>query len=77
MIFSKLQYNQLKINHMENLDKQLLDGADSGILQIVETCLKLGTDVNTKGDYGDTALNKAASNGHTEVARRRRSRLSQ
>lgn len=54
---------------MEELDKQFLNGAYSGILEIVETCIKLGTDVNTKDNFGDTALNKAASNGHTEVVK--------
>lgn len=44
-------------------EKQLLDGAYSGITQIVKTSLDLGADVNTKGEYGDTALNKACDQG--------------
>ncbi len=50
-------------------EKQLLDGAYSGIEQIVKTSLDLGTDVNTKGEYGDTALNKACDQGHIEIVK--------
>ena len=48
-------------------EKQMLDGAYSGIFQIVKTSLDLGTNVNTKAEYGDTALNKACDQGHIEI----------
>ncbi len=48
-------------------EKQLLDGAYNGILQIVKTSLDLQTDIETKDEYGDTALNKACDQGHMEI----------
>jgi len=48
----------------------LLVAAYKGDLAIVESCLLVGADVNTKGDYGDTALNKASSEGHLEVVKK-------
>jgi ankyrin repeat protein len=50
-------------------EKQLLDGAYSGILQIVKTSLDLKTDIETKAEYGDTALNKACDQGHFEIVK--------
>ena len=50
-------------------EKQLLDGAYSGILQIVKTSLDLKTDIETKAEYGDTALNKACDQGHMEIVK--------
>lgn len=50
-------------------EKQLLEGAYSGIAQIVKTSLDLGADINTKAEYGDTALNKACDQGHFEIAK--------
>ncbi len=47
--------------------KQLLDAAYNGNLTIVEMVLKLMVDINSKGEYGDTALNKAADQGHLEL----------
>jgi ankyrin repeat protein len=50
-------------------EKQLLDGAYSGIAQIVKTSLDIGADVNSRGEYGDTALNKACDQGHIEIVK--------
>jgi ankyrin repeat protein len=50
-------------------EKQLLDGAYNGILQIVKTSLDLQTNIETKDEYGDTALNKACDQGHMEVVK--------
>ncbi len=50
-------------------EKQLLDGAYSGILQIVKTSLDLQTDIETKAEYGDTALNKACDQGHFDIVK--------
>jgi len=49
-------------------EKLLFEAAYRGELEIVETALILA-DVNAKAEYGDTALNKAASEGHLEVVK--------
>lgn len=48
-------------------EKQLLEGAYKGITLIVKTSLDLQTDIETKDEYGDTALNKACDQGHMEI----------
>ena len=50
-------------------EKQLIDGSYSGILQIVKTSLDLKTDIETKAEYGDTALNKACDQGHLDIVK--------
>jgi len=49
---------------------RLIEAANDGVLSSVENELQAGANVNFKGDYDDTALNKAAENGHKEVVMR-------
>ena len=44
----------------------LMDAAKDGNSERVEKLLQLGTDINTKGEYGETAVMKAAKNGHSK-----------
>ena len=48
---------------------QLLEGASAGVYQIVKTCLDLGTEIETKDEYGNTALNLSALGGHLEIVK--------
>ncbi|MBN1253589.1 MAG: ankyrin repeat domain-containing protein [Bacteroidales bacterium] len=50
-------------------EKHLLDGAYNGISQIVKTSLDLQTNIETKDDFGDTALNKACDQGHFDIVK--------
>ena len=47
----------------------LIWAADAGKLSVVEAMVARGVDVNTAGFIGNTALARAARQGHTEVAR--------
>lgn len=46
---------------------KLHDAAASGDAEGVLSALASGADVNTRGEYGDTALNIAAEHGHDAV----------
>ena len=51
-------------------NEQLLRAAAAGDLAGVEAALRAGAAVDTRGQYGDTALNAAAQGGQLEVAQR-------
>ncbi len=51
----------------KGFDKMLLEGAYDGVLLIVKTYIDMSTDIETKDEYGDTALNKACSQGHSDI----------
>ncbi len=53
-----------------NLDQHLREQANTGNLSAVEEALTQGADVNARGEYGDTALNRAAESGHMDVVAR-------
>lgn len=48
-------------------DARLINAADHGNLQAVKDELANGADVNARAQFGDTALNLAAENGHLDV----------
>jgi ankyrin repeat protein len=47
-----------------------LAGADAALTDGADAALTDGADVNARGQFGDTALNQAAENGHLEVVKR-------
>ena len=49
-------------------DDSLLKATHTGDAAAVAAALAGGCDINTRGDYGNSALNIAASNGFTEIA---------
>jgi ankyrin repeat protein len=51
-------------------DQQLLRAASAGNLSEVEAALQKQANVNAREEFGDTALNHAAGNGHVEVVKR-------
>ncbi len=55
---------------LSDLNKALWSAARDGSLVGVNEALGAGAQVNSRGDYGDTALNMAAENGHREVVER-------
>jgi len=48
-------------------DDRLLDAASVGDLDALVEALRQGAGVNTRGQFGDTALNLAAEHGHKEI----------
>jgi ankyrin repeat protein len=52
------------------LTQELWHAARNGDLNALNHALSQGVDVNTRGDYGDTALNLAAENGHVNIVER-------
>ena len=51
------------------LDQQLIEAAARGELALVKTLLDQGADLNTKDEYGRTALTEAAGRGDLETVR--------
>lgn len=54
----------------QTAEKELLKAAADGDLGSVIAALDQGVDVNARGDFGDTALNRAAEYGHIEVVKK-------
>lgn len=52
-----------------NLDQQLWQAARQGNLATVQAALGAGATVNSRDQFGDTALNLAAEFGHIEIVR--------
>lgn len=52
-----------------DLDQQLWQAARQGNLVIVQIILTAGVDINTRDQFGNTALNLAAEAGHVEIVR--------
>ncbi|HEU4386830.1 MAG TPA: ankyrin repeat domain-containing protein [Blastocatellia bacterium] len=48
-------------------DQLLLSAARNGDASGIRQALSQGADINTRGEYGDTALNLAAQNGSVEA----------
>ena len=54
---------------MSDKNAQLIQAAEKGNLQTVQTALANGADVNAKNIYGQTSLMIASVNGYTEIVR--------
>ena len=52
------------------IDQQLWQAARDGSVENMIKALNQGADINSRGEYGDTALNLAAENGHAEAVER-------
>ena len=65
MGLSKL-YKSSKISKIE-LNKNLLDAARNGLIDVVEWLLSNEADINYKNNNGDTALHLAAIYGHNDL----------
>jgi len=53
-----------------NPNETLWQAARDGDLDVINSSLSEGAQVNARGSYGDTALNLAAENGHIAVVER-------
>jgi len=52
------------------IDQQLWQAARDGDVEGINTAINQGADVNSRGEYDDTALNLAAEYGHAEAVER-------
>ncbi|MCK4319153.1 ankyrin repeat domain-containing protein [Candidatus Micrarchaeota archaeon] len=52
-----------------DLNEELLRAAKEGDAEAVERLIQEGADINTRDDWGETALTHAIENGHTETAK--------
>ena len=55
---------------VDSANERLLEAASDGSLEGVEEALRLGAEVNARGEFGDAALNLAAERGHKDVVQR-------